>query len=44
MSTAAAVDREPLLELRGVRKVYGSGPAAFEALRGIDLTISYNFV
>jgi putative ABC transport system ATP-binding protein len=38
-SAAAAVDREPLLELRGVRKVYGSGTAAFEALRGTDLVV-----
>jgi putative ABC transport system ATP-binding protein len=30
---------EPLIELRGIRKTYGSGTAAFEALRGIDLTI-----
>jgi putative ABC transport system ATP-binding protein len=29
----------PLLELRGVRKVYGQGQAALEALRGIDLAI-----
>jgi putative ABC transport system ATP-binding protein len=30
---------KPLLELRGIRKVYGEGQAAVEALRGIDLTI-----
>ena len=29
----------PLIELRGVTKVYGSGPAAMAALRGIDLGI-----
>ena len=29
----------PLIELRGVTKVYGSGTAAVEALRGINLTI-----
>jgi len=29
----------PLLELRNIRKVYGQGQAAVEALRGIDLTI-----
>jgi putative ABC transport system ATP-binding protein len=29
----------PLLVLRGVRKVYGHGPAAVAALDGIDLTI-----
>ena len=31
--------RAPLLELRGVTKVYGTGTAAFTALRGIDLAI-----
>ncbi|MBB1077986.1 ABC transporter ATP-binding protein [Rhodoferax sp. 4810] len=30
---------EPLIVLKGVTKVYGSGPAAMQALRGIDLTI-----
>jgi len=30
---------EPLIELRGVTKVYGSGVAAMAALRGIDLRI-----
>jgi putative ABC transport system ATP-binding protein len=29
----------PLLELRGVTKIYGQGQAAFPALRGIDLAI-----
>jgi len=29
----------PLLDLHGVTKVYGQGPAAFPALRGIDLQI-----
>ena len=29
----------PLIELRGITKVYGSGDAAVPALRGIDLTI-----
>ena len=29
----------PLIRLRGVTKTYGSGTAAFEALRGIDLDI-----
>jgi len=28
-----------LIELRGITKTYGSGDAAFQALRGIDLTI-----
>jgi len=31
--------RTPLIELRGVTKVYGSGAAAMAALRGIDLAI-----
>jgi len=35
----AAGAGRPLLELRGVRKVYGHGQAAFQALRGIDLTV-----
>jgi len=30
----------PLITLRGVTKVYGSGPTAFKALRGIDLGIT----
>ncbi|HEX7965469.1 MAG TPA: ABC transporter ATP-binding protein [Gammaproteobacteria bacterium] len=34
MSTAS-----PLIELRGVTKVYGTGQAAMPALRGIDLSI-----
>jgi putative ABC transport system ATP-binding protein len=29
----------PLLEMQGVTKVYGTGPAAMQALRGIDLRI-----
>ncbi len=31
--------RTPIIELRGVTKVYGAGTAAMEALRGIDLSI-----
>lgn len=30
---------KPLIELRELRKTYGQGTAAFEALKGIDLTI-----
>ncbi|OPY00376.1 MAG: Macrolide export ATP-binding/permease protein MacB [Syntrophorhabdus sp. PtaB.Bin006] len=30
---------EPLIELKGVTKVYGKGQAALQALRGINLTI-----
>jgi len=33
-------DRAPLVELRGVTKVYGTGQAAMPALRGIDLRIT----
>ena len=29
----------PLIDLRGITKTYGSGDAAFQALKGIDLTI-----
>ena len=30
----------PLIELRDIHKRYGQGQAAFEALKGIDLTIA----
>lgn len=30
---------QPLIELEGITKVFGSGPAAFKALKGVDLTI-----
>jgi putative ABC transport system ATP-binding protein len=30
---------EPLIRLRNVIKVYGSGPTAFQALKGVDLAI-----
>jgi len=30
---------EPLIQLRGIRKVYGEGPTAFQALKGVDLDI-----
>jgi putative ABC transport system ATP-binding protein len=36
---SAPVPDAPLVELRGVTKVYGQGQAAFQALRGVDLTI-----
>ncbi|EAQ27671.1 ABC transporter related [Erythrobacter sp. NAP1] len=29
----------PLIELEGITKVFGNGPAAFKALKGVDLTI-----
>ena len=34
-----AHDRQPLIELAGVEKVYRSGSVAYPALRGVDLTI-----
>jgi putative ABC transport system ATP-binding protein len=30
---------QPLIELRGITKTYGSGSAAFQALRGVDLEV-----
>ncbi len=38
MGVGAVAD--PLISLRGVTKVYGSGPTAFEALKGVDLDIA----
>jgi putative ABC transport system ATP-binding protein len=35
----APANRRPQIELSGVTKVYGRGPAAFPALRGIDLLV-----
>jgi putative ABC transport system ATP-binding protein len=37
VSTVA--DEAPLIEVRGLTKVYGEGPAAVEALRGVSLVI-----
>ncbi|MCX6904255.1 MAG: ATP-binding cassette domain-containing protein, partial [Verrucomicrobia bacterium] len=34
-----ATNGGPLIELRGVTKVYGAGTAAMQALRGVDLRI-----
>ncbi|MEA3543493.1 MAG: ABC transporter ATP-binding protein [Pseudomonadota bacterium] len=31
---------EPIISLRGVTKIYGEGPTAFQALKGIDLDIA----
>ena len=39
MTAQAETERHPLVELRAVTKVYGSGTAAMQALRGIDLRI-----
>ncbi len=33
------VTAEPLIQLEGITKTFGSGAAAFQALKGIDLTI-----
>ena len=30
---------EPLIELKGITKTFGTGPAAFQALKGVDMTI-----
>ena len=38
--SAAAADATPLVELRGVGRVYGHGEAAVEALRGIDFAVA----
>ncbi|MFM2342881.1 MAG: hypothetical protein RLZZ592_2534, partial [Pseudomonadota bacterium] len=37
--TAPAGSAQPLIRLRGIEKVYGSGAVSFHALRGIDLDI-----
>jgi putative ABC transport system ATP-binding protein len=39
MTTPAQTEKHPLVELRGVSKVYGMGTAAMQALRGVDLRI-----
>ena len=31
---------DPLIRLRGVTKTYGSGPTAFQALKGVDLQVA----
>ena len=39
-ATREAAERGgPLIRLRGVTKVYGEGPTAFQALKGVDLDI-----
>jgi putative ABC transport system ATP-binding protein len=35
-----AVTGEPLIELAGITKTYGQGTAAFQALKGVDLSIA----
>ena len=39
MDGTVATDRTSLIELRGVTKTYGTGTAAMQALRGVDLRI-----
>ena len=39
MKTFDSTGNQPLIELQGVTKVYGTGQAAMHALRGIDLRI-----
>ena len=34
------MDRDTVISARGVRRTYGSGPKAFEAVRGIDLDVA----
>jgi putative ABC transport system ATP-binding protein len=34
------VSNAPLIRLRGITKVYGTGPTAFQALKGVDLDIA----
>ncbi|HSH12935.1 MAG TPA: ABC transporter ATP-binding protein, partial [Desulfurivibrionaceae bacterium] len=38
-ATTPPTKTPPLIELRGVTRVYGTGPAAMAALRGIDLRV-----
>ena len=38
-STGHVTSNEPLISLRGVTKTFGSGVAAFQALRGVDLEV-----
>ena len=39
MTSSNQMDNQPLIELHGVTKVYGTGQAAVHALRGIDIRI-----
>ena len=38
--SAAESKEQPLIQLRGVTKVYGEGALAFQALKGVDLDIA----
>jgi len=33
------VSEQPIIELKGITKTFGSGEAAFQALKGVDLAI-----
>ena len=39
MNRAGPVHESPLVQLRGITKTYGTGPAAFRALHGVDLDV-----
>lgn len=39
MTAFSQTDNQPLIDLQGVTKVYGTGQAAMHALRGVDLCI-----
>ncbi|MFH1216880.1 MAG: ABC transporter ATP-binding protein [Pseudomonadota bacterium] len=39
MTAQGGAERHPVVELQGVTKIYGTGTAAMQALRGIDLQI-----
>jgi len=38
-ATMPSISQQPLIELKGVSKVYGTGQAEMQALRGVDLRI-----
>jgi putative ABC transport system ATP-binding protein len=38
--SSAATNADPLIQLKGLTKTYGKGDAAFQALKGVDLTIT----
>ena len=40
MNTLSQTANQPLIELNGVTKIYGTGQAAMHALRGVDLCIN----
>ncbi|MBN1420794.1 MAG: ABC transporter ATP-binding protein [Planctomycetes bacterium] len=40
MALPGETEKPPLIDLRGVTKVYGTGQAAMKALRGVDLSIA----